>query len=100
MFEECRNPPLLEPHETSIVYSQCTCNFLLVNAPCLSKVKSQNPLTIRLPNGATMESTHTAALEIPELKKAASIAHGLPGMINHYLIFSWSTLQRGLRCHL
>jgi deoxyxylulose-5-phosphate synthase len=86
MFEECRNPPLLEPHETSIIDSGCTFHFLLVNAPCLSKVKSQNPLTVRLPNGATMESTHTAALEIPEINKAASIAHVLPGMTNHYLL--------------
>jgi hypothetical protein len=47
---------------------------------------SQNPLTVRLPNGATMESTHTAALKIPELNKAASIAHVYPGMANNYLL--------------
>jgi hypothetical protein len=33
-----------------------------------------------------MESTHTAALNIPELKKAASIAHVFPGMANYYLL--------------
>jgi hypothetical protein len=59
---------------------------MLVNAPCLKKVKSQNPLTVRLPNGATMESTHTAALDIPELNKYASIAHIFPGMGNHSLL--------------
>jgi hypothetical protein len=63
------------PHETAIVDSGCTSHFLLVNAPCLSKVKSQNILTIRLPNGATMESSHTAELNIPELNAAASISH-------------------------
>jgi hypothetical protein len=77
MFEECRAPPLLKPHETEIVDSGCTGHFLLVNAPCLNKVKSQNPLTVRLPNGATMESSNTAALDIPELNTAASIAHVL-----------------------
>jgi hypothetical protein len=87
MFEECRPPPpLLKPHETAIVDSGCTGHLLLVNAPCLSKVKSQNPLTVRLPNGATMESSHTAALDIPELNAAASIAHVLPGMANHSLL--------------
>jgi hypothetical protein len=87
MFEDCRTPPsLLKPHETAIVDSGCICHFLLVNTPCLNKVKSQNPLTIRLPNGATMESSHTDALDIPKLNKSASIAHVSPGMANHPLL--------------
>jgi hypothetical protein len=64
----------------------CTGHFLLVNAPCLNKVKSQTPLTVRLPNGATMESSHTAELDIPELNAAASKAHVFPGMANHSLL--------------
>jgi hypothetical protein len=86
MFEACQTPPLLEPHETAIVDSGCTVHFLLVNAPCLNRVKSQTPLTVRLPNGATMESSHTAVLNIPHLNAAASIAYVLPGMANHSLI--------------
>jgi hypothetical protein len=86
MFEDCRTPPLLKPHETAIVDSGCTGHFLLVNAPYLNKVKSQNPLTVRLPGGATMESTHSAALDIPELNKSASIAHVFPVMTNHSLL--------------
>jgi hypothetical protein len=64
----------------------CTGHFLLVNAPCLNKIKSQNPLTVRLPNGANMEPTHNVSLNIPELNKAASIAHFFPGMANHSLL--------------
>jgi hypothetical protein len=86
MFEACRTPPLLEPHETAIVDYGCTGHFLLVNAPCLNKVKSQTPLTVRLPNRATMESSHTAELNIPHLNAAASIAHVFPGMANHSLL--------------
>jgi hypothetical protein len=86
MCEDCQPPPLLKPHETAIVDSGCTGHFMLVNAPCLNKVKSKNPLTVRLPNGATMESSHTAALDIPELNKAGSIAHVFPGMENHSLL--------------
>jgi hypothetical protein len=78
--------PLLENHKTAIVDSGCTGHFLLVNAPCQHKVKSQNPLRVHLPNGNTMDSTHTASLSIPELSKAASIAHVYPGMANHSLI--------------
>jgi hypothetical protein len=68
------------------VDSGCTGHFLLVNAPCLNKVESRTPLRVRLPNGATMESSHTADLDIPELKAAASKAHVFPGMAHHSLL--------------
>jgi hypothetical protein len=86
MFEVCRTPPLLEQHETAIVDSGCTGHFLLVTAPCLNKVISRNPLTVRLPNGVTMESSHTADFDIPGLKAAASKAHVFPGMAHHFLL--------------
>jgi hypothetical protein len=86
MFEVFRTPPLLKPHETAIVDSGCTSHFLLVNAPCLNKVKSQTLLMVCLPNGATMESSRTAELKIPELNAAASKAHVFPGMANHSLL--------------
>jgi hypothetical protein len=69
------NPPLLKPHETSIVDSGGNVHFLLVNAPCLNKVKYKTPSMVRLPIGATVGSSHTAELNIPELKAATSIAH-------------------------
>jgi hypothetical protein len=68
------------------VDSGCTIPFLLVNAPCLNKIKSRTPLTVRLPNGATIESYHTAELDIPELNAAASKVHIFPGMANHSLL--------------
>jgi hypothetical protein len=68
------------------VDSGCTSHFHLVNAPCLNKVRSRTPLTVRLPNGATMESSHTAELDIPEVNAAASKAHVFPGMAHHYLL--------------
>jgi hypothetical protein len=86
MFEVCQTPPLLKQHETSIVNSGCTGHFLLVNAPCLKKIKSRTPLMVRLPNGATMESSHTSDLDIPKLNAASSKAHVLPGMAHHSLI--------------
>jgi hypothetical protein len=86
MFEVCLTPPILKQHETAIVDSGCTDHFLLVNAPCLNKVKSRTPLTVRLPNGATMESSHTADFDIPELNAAASKSHVFPGMANHSLL--------------
>jgi hypothetical protein len=89
------HPPLLKPHETAVVDSGCTGHFLLVNAPCLNKVKFQTPLTVRLSNGATMESSHTAELNIPELDAAASIAHVFPGMANHSLLSVGQLCNKG-----
>jgi hypothetical protein len=85
-FGVCRTPPLLAQHETAILDSGCTGHFLLVTAPCLNKVASHTPLTVRLPNGAIMESSHTADLEIPGLNASASKAHVFPGMANHSLL--------------
>jgi hypothetical protein len=68
------------------VDSGCTGHVILVNAPCLNKIKSRTPLTVCLPNGATMEYSHTAALDIPELNAAASNAHVFPGMAHHSLL--------------
>jgi hypothetical protein len=86
MFEVCQTPPLLKPHETAIVDYGCTGHFLLVDEPCLNKIKSRTPLTLRLPNRATMESPHTAELDIPELNAAASKAHVFPVIANHSLL--------------
>jgi hypothetical protein len=77
------------------VDSGCTGHFLLVNAPCLNKVKSRTPLTVRLPNGATMESSHTAELDIPELNDDASKAHIFPGVTNHYLLSVGQLCNKG-----
>jgi hypothetical protein len=77
------------------VDSGCTVHFLLVNAPCLNKVKSQTPLAVRLPNRATMESSHTAEFDIPELNAAASKAHVLSGMANHSLLSVGQSCDEG-----
>jgi hypothetical protein len=75
------------------VDSGCTGHFILVNAPCLEKVKALTLLTVRLPNGATMESSRTTELDIPKLNAAASKSHVFPGMANH------SILSVGQLCH-
>jgi hypothetical protein len=41
---------------------------------------------VRLPNGATMESSNTADLDIPELNADASKSHVFPGMAHHSLL--------------
>jgi hypothetical protein len=74
---------------------ECTGHFLLVNAPCLNKVKYQTHLTVPLPSGARIESYHTAELNIPHLNAAASIAHVFPGMANHSLLSVGQLCNKG-----
>jgi hypothetical protein len=72
-----------------------TGHFLLVNAQCLSKVIFWTPLTVRLPNGATMESSHTAELDIPKFNTAVSKSHVFPGMANHSLLSVGQLCDKG-----
>jgi hypothetical protein len=51
-----------------------------------TKSNIKNPFCVHLSNGDTMDSPHTSSLDIPELSQAASIAHILPGIANHYLL--------------
>jgi hypothetical protein len=50
---------------------------------------------VRLPNGATMESSHTAELDIPKLNAAASKSHVSPGMANHSLLSFGQLCDKG-----
>jgi hypothetical protein len=43
-------------------------------------------LTVRLPNGQTIQSTHTALLDIPALPKAARLCHIFPDLKNKVLL--------------
>jgi hypothetical protein len=48
--------------------------------------QSQISNSVRLLNGATMESSHTSELNIPAMNADASIAHVFPGMSNNSLL--------------
>jgi hypothetical protein len=50
---------------------------------------------VRLSNGATMESSHTSDLDIPELNAAASKAHVFPGMAHHSLLLVGQLCDEG-----
>jgi hypothetical protein len=50
---------------------------------------------VRLPNGATMESSHTADLDIPELNAAESKSHVFPVMAHHSLLSVGQLCDKG-----
>jgi hypothetical protein len=71
---------------TALLDSGCTSHFLLENAKCSKKKSTTTPLAVRLPNGDTITSTHTALLNMPVLPQAARQAHILPGLAQHSLL--------------
>jgi hypothetical protein len=71
---------------TALLGSGCTAHFLLANAKCSNKKSTTTPLAVRLPNGDTITSTHTATLNIPSLPQAAIQAHILLGLAQHSLL--------------
>jgi hypothetical protein len=85
-LDDCRTPPLLKHNETAQVDSCCTGHFLLSKSPCLNNTLTSNQLTVSLPNGQTMKSTHTATLDIPQLSKVAKAAHVFPAMEKNSLL--------------
>jgi hypothetical protein len=83
-FDDFHIPPIIHHHDTAD--SGCKGHFLLINAPCHIKTKFINPLRVKLPNGDTMDSTHTASLDIPELSNDSSVAHVFPVMAKNSLL--------------
>jgi hypothetical protein len=72
---------------TALLDSGYTAHLLLANVKFSNKKSTSTPLAVRLPNGDTITSTHTATLNMPSLPHAARNAHILPGLSQHSLIF-------------
>ncbi len=70
----------------AILDSGASSHFLLSSAPVTDKEIATNPLQIKLPNGATIQSSHTANIALPQLPPMARIAHVVPGLSSHSLV--------------
>jgi hypothetical protein len=70
----------------SILDSGATWNFLAFDAPCIHKEKSLHPLSVTLPDGTIIESTHTAMLALPGLPPSANQTRLFPNHFKHSLI--------------
>ena len=80
--------PALNPSadRRAIVESGCTSHFIGPDKPCVNKVPTEHGISVRLPNGETMQYTHTALLPFPQLLLAARRAHVFPGLQNKALL--------------
>jgi hypothetical protein len=64
--------------DTAILDSGCTINFLSAAAPCSDKQAVHVPLNVRMPNGTTVQSSHTCHVLLTDLPLQARQAHILP----------------------
>jgi hypothetical protein len=79
--------PSMPSQSTALLDSGCTAHFILANAKCSNKIPTDTPLAVRLPNGDTITSTHTATLNMPSLQHTARHAYILPGLAQHSLLY-------------
>ena len=71
----------------AIADSGATGNFILPGSPLKNIQPATRPLVIHLPDGKTLQSTHTGKLDIPWLSKAATQAHVVPGLSHTSLVY-------------
>ena len=72
--------------EYALSDSGATAHFLIEGAPVTNKKVATSPLTITLPDGSKIQSTHTCNLDIPWLPHAMTEAHIVPDLAHSSLI--------------
>jgi hypothetical protein len=73
-------------NDIAILDSSCTSNFLSATAPCNNKQEAHIPLSVNMPNGTTIQLSHTCDLLLAYLPPQARKAHILPGLVHNSLI--------------
>ena len=75
--------------------SGATGNFLVSDAPLAERVPDDNPISVTLPDGNKIQSTHVGVLDIPQLPRAARVGHVIPGLNSHSLISAVTLCNAG-----
>jgi hypothetical protein len=73
-------------NDRDILDSGCTINFLSAAAPCSDKQAAHVPLNVNIPNGMTIQSSHTCNPYLTYLPPQVRHAHILPGLVHNSLI--------------
>ena len=82
----------------AILDSGASSHFIMSQAPVCDKAIATSPMRIRLPNGETIQSSHVAILDLPQLPAPARIAHIVPGLASHSLISVVKLCKRCIMC--
>jgi hypothetical protein len=79
-----RTPPQLRHY--AIADTGTTGHYLKPSSPHLDRQPDAHPITVSMPNGAGIQSSHTCTLDLPTLPKNSKQAHILPGLASHSLL--------------
>jgi hypothetical protein len=60
--------------------------FFSATTPCNNKQEAHVPLSVNMPNGTTIQSSHTCDLLLTDLPPQERKAHILPGLVHESLI--------------
>ena len=77
--------------------SGATAHFLIKGAPATNIKIANKPITITLPNGKTIKSTHTCNLDIPWLPASVTEAHIVPELSHSSLISTRKFCEAGCK---
>ena len=76
-----KGPPQHSSDAATALSDSCaTSHFIIDGAHVINKRIDRIPITIMLPDGATLKSTHTCNVDIPWLRQEATKAHIVPGL--------------------
>ena len=70
----------------SILDSGATSHFLVTDASATGISVATNPVTVTIPDGSKLTSTHKRELDLPQLPKAARSGHVIPGILAYSLM--------------
>ena len=87
-------PSLLKIYDVSkenskdwaVLDSGATSHFLVVDTTATKVTPATNPVTVTIPDGSTLKSTHVRKLDLPRLPMAARIGHVIPGLASQSLV--------------
>ena len=72
--------------EWAILDSGVSSHFLVVGVPVTNKQVAVNPISVTLPDGDQVHSTHIGNLDMPQLPKSARVCHIIPDLASYSLI--------------
>ena len=81
----------------TIFDSGSTGNFRIEGAPVVNKCVAINPVSVTLPTGKTIMSTHKCNLDIPWLPHKITEAHIVPGLSHSLLILTMTFCDVGCK---
>ena len=72
--------------DMAVADAGATGHFVLPGTPVIDVLPTSNPITINLPDGSVIRSTHTCRINIPWLPESATRVHIVPGLAHTSLI--------------